>query len=302
MNKCGIVFLNTNDGARTARLINCIKDYKSIARIIIVDNCSNDNSLELLSPYVNERIEIVKTDRNKGYSYGNNIGIKKLLEYDDIDIIGIANTDVEFSSDLISKLMVDFEKNDQYGMLAGLQLTPENEIACHPFWGLKDTWKSYLYAKLGCLALLSRIFRIYPDQKYISERAKNTAIFEVGTVEGSFFLIRRKLFEDIGLFDDNVFLYCEEDIIGIKMKKTQYITCVDPRVSYIHYGGQTTKTLFTNVRKIKLENESKHYYLKTYVSDNPLVLFIDRVISSIYVFETHLRNFRNKYLRRGSQK
>lgn len=288
--KCGIVFLNTNDGERLNKLIEHIKQYNSIHRIVIVENCSTDGSYELLKRHLNEKVDIVKTDANKGYSYGNNAGIRKLSEYDDVDIIGIANTDVEFEEELVSKIIRDFEFNPDIGILTGIQVTSQGNVAGHPFWGVTTSGMGWLYKRLGFLSIARRVFKIYPDKRYVKRKLNKKGIVEVGVVEGSLFFIRAKLFEKIGYFDDNVFLYCEEDIIASKMNKTRFKTAVDSDVSYIHYGGQTTKVLFTNIGKVKLENRSNQYFLSTYLTKNPLVLVAHLIISSLIVFETHIRN------------
>lgn len=292
-----MVILNTNDGERTDRLISNIKGYHSLSRIVIVDNCSEDNSYEILKRHKSSQIDIVQTDANLGYSYGNNVGIKKLLAYDDVDIIAIANTDVEFREELVEKILEDFEANEKYGVLAGLQLVPGGNESTHPFWKCKTTVKDFLLWRIGQLFIFRRVFHINPDFHYIKEkRSNNNRIFQVGAVEGSLFFIRAELFKSIGLFDENLFLYWEEDIIGKKILKTKYCVCVDPTVSYIHYGGQTTKRLFSDTKKKKIENRSSSYYLKTYISNNVLIIILNHIISGFIVLESYLRNAREKLM------
>lgn len=301
--KCGIVILNTNDGERTDRLVSSIKGYHSLSRIVIVDNCSKDNSYEILKRHRSPKIDIVQTDVNKGYSYGNNVGIKKLLAYNDVDIIGIANTDVEFGEELVRKILEDFEANEQYGVLAGLQLAPGGKESSHPFWGCKATVRDFLLRRIGQLFIIGRVFHINPDTHYIKEQLNNNeTIFQVGAVEGSLFFIRTELFKTMGLFDDNVFLYWEEDIISNKILKTKYCVCVDPTVSYIHYGGQTTKKLFSNIKKVKLANKSSSYYLKTFISNNVLIILLNCIISELIVFEVYLMTLGGKLIRRIGKK
>ena len=287
MNKVGIVFLNYNDGERTLRLVDSIKNYESIRKIVIVDNCSTDNSCELLRHAVQEKVDVVGTEQNKGYSYGNNVGINKLLETNDVSIVGIANTDIEFKEDFILKIKKDFDKHPDWGIITGLQLSPKGTVAMHPFWAVKKTWTSFIYERLGNLYFLGKMFKIHPDYDYAQEKlGKAETVFEVGTVEGSLFFIRKELFERIGFFDENLFLYCEEDVIGIKVSRTPFKIIVDSEVKYIHFGGETTKAAFSSVKKVRIMNRSKHYYLKTYVSHNIIVSMLHRIISLTIVVET----------------
>ena len=56
--KIGIVILNYNDSQTTIELLERIKNYKIFTLIVIVDNCSNDNSMEVLKKYENSKIKL----------------------------------------------------------------------------------------------------------------------------------------------------------------------------------------------------------------------------------------------------
>ena len=75
MSKIGMVILNYNDYETTSNYIDMIKNYKSINYIVVVDNNSTDGSYEKLSKINSNKIKVIKTDKNKGYAYGNNFGI-----------------------------------------------------------------------------------------------------------------------------------------------------------------------------------------------------------------------------------
>ena len=93
------IIINYNTSKLTKRLVKNIKDYKSISKIIIVDNASTDNSYKTLKKLENERIEVIKADTNKGFSAGMNIGVKRAIElYGKCDII-LSNTDIVISSE-----------------------------------------------------------------------------------------------------------------------------------------------------------------------------------------------------------
>ena len=74
--KTGIVILNYNDSENTIKMIEQIKDYKCFSKIVIVDNCSTDDSVEKITPYIRNHIVLLEAKKNKGYASGNNIGLK----------------------------------------------------------------------------------------------------------------------------------------------------------------------------------------------------------------------------------
>ena len=58
--KTGIIILNYNDYENTLKIIDMIKDYKCLKKIIIVDNASTDDSFNHLKPLENNKITIIK--------------------------------------------------------------------------------------------------------------------------------------------------------------------------------------------------------------------------------------------------
>lgn len=78
--KISIIILNYNSYEMSLHLINMIKDYKFLNHIIVVDNNSAGNDFELLKAISSDKIVVLKSPENKGYSYGNNIGINWSLE------------------------------------------------------------------------------------------------------------------------------------------------------------------------------------------------------------------------------
>ena len=111
MLKCGIVILNYNDYKRTIANVNRISLYKNLTKIVVVDNCSTDDSIEQLSKLESQKCKLIVSKENKGYAAGNNIGAKYLVECLGVDIVFICNPDVEISEDVIDGLLNAFEKN-----------------------------------------------------------------------------------------------------------------------------------------------------------------------------------------------
>ena len=77
--KTGIVILNYNDYETTLKCLQPILDYKNIDYIIVVDNCSTNDSYDQLAKHRNDRWILLRSPSNGGYAKGNNIGINYLL-------------------------------------------------------------------------------------------------------------------------------------------------------------------------------------------------------------------------------
>lgn len=89
---------------------DCIKsiykqDYDQKKRIILLDNASSDNTVEYVTKNFPD-IELIAEAKNHGFARGNNIGIRKALEDDDIGYVALLNTDARLAPDWTGKLVV----------------------------------------------------------------------------------------------------------------------------------------------------------------------------------------------------
>ena len=86
--KLALIVVNYNDIIDTKRYITKVQQYQIIDKIVVVDNKSTEpqNSFELLKQLENKKVDVIQTEKNGGYTYGNNFGIDYLKskneEYD----------------------------------------------------------------------------------------------------------------------------------------------------------------------------------------------------------------------------
>ena len=136
-----LITLNYNDYETTSKFVDSIKNYKSLDLIVVVDNNSSDDSYKKLKMLENKKIIVLKSDKNGGYGYGNNIGIKYVEErYKNANVI-ISNPDIEFKEDVVTKLISDLDNNDKYAVV-GLVINTHGKIS--KAWKLTNGFKELL--------------------------------------------------------------------------------------------------------------------------------------------------------------
>lgn len=281
--KIGIVILNYNDYQTTLKLVNNICSYSSIDHIVVVDNNSSNNSFNILSEQ-NCGYTLLKSTENKGYASGNNIGIRYLLDHHNIDILGIVNPDIHFSNEFIYGIKKSFENNPDYAIITGLQMKPNGEISKRAFWQDLD-FKRLIISNSPVLSKIDNIVCNYISKKLQT----NEALISVPVVEGCCFFINAKDMQKIGLFDENTFLFCEEDILAKKIHKIGKKIGVNKNLKFIHAHSTTIKKALSQLKSTKIMLASKRYLLKNYISTNVLlnilfkITFITCLIEQLFI-------------------
>lgn len=279
--KLGIVILNYNDYKTTLKLINHIKYYDEIDNIVVVDNKSTNNSLEMLKESNDNTWYLITSSENKGYASGNNIGIKYLIDNFNVDIIGIVNPDIMFSNDFICEIKKSFEKYyEEYAIITGLQLKPDGNISKRAFWK-ELNFKRLLVSNSYILSKIDNIFNNYIEKKIKEDKE----IIDVSVVEGCCFFINASDMKKIGFFDENTFLFCEEDILAKKIKKIDKKIGVNKKITFIHNHSTTIKKALSEVKINRLIVKSKKYFLNKYITNNIIANFLFKITSDMSLLE-----------------
>lgn len=256
-----IIVLNYNDGDTTINYINSIKKYKIIDKIIVVDNNSTDNSFEKMKKLKDNNIDIIKSDSNKGYAYGNNFGYRYLKEkYGEFKYVCISNPDVIVEESAIKKCINFLDKNEDYAACAP-RMYDRNDNA-HRLSGWKE--RSLKNDIRDSSDFLTHLTKKSHEEMYEKDYFDKKPFRNVDALAGSFFVVNCKIFEEVGLFDEKTFLYYEEDILFKKIRNINYKLAVLTDTKFNHMEAVTVSKNINSKKKFKIMQKSKRYYHKTY--------------------------------------
>lgn len=269
--KNGIVIVNYNDYKTTKRLIDNIKDYKVFDKIVIVDNKSSDNSLKELKKLENKRIVVIDSGKNKGYSYALNVGCKYLIDkYKECKII-VSNSDIIIQSENDIKDLFELVKGKN--VIVGPTIIEGNNL--NRGWIVPKPMDDVAMNILGLYKKYQKRHLMYQDSYY------NKDISKVGTVSGCFFAISSKHLEEMGYFDENVFLYYEENIMGVKTKDLGKNIIVANNIDVIHDHAVSIDKSLKRIKKYDILKNSQYYFEKTYNHASKGELFLLKLTSKI---------------------
>ena len=285
-----VVILNYNTFDDTVTCVDSIKRFTSGVsyRIYIVDNASPDKSGVLLAAkYKDEsNIDVLVSEKNKGFSGGNNIGIRAALK-DGFDFVYLLNSDILLENDAFA-LMQEHLESDEGIAIVGPSIVdsvgnytqfarPGVNLAMY-FAG-----RRLFHTLLPQLGKSLRHFKFSQDEDFAFE----------GMLNGCCFGIRADFIREHNCLDENVFMYYEEDILAHVLKKSGKKALIVSKAKIIHNEGVATKKsgsdrmLFTRFYRWT----SVLYVLKNYAGANPLIC---RAISLMNVMEWHILSLRNR--------
>lgn len=258
----GIVILNYNEWELTINCIRYIRENCSIPyRIYVVDNASPKRASKVQSDFfeASNDCKLIVNVSNKGYSAGNNVGIKNAID-DNCSHIIISNNDIIFKKDSIETLKNYLDNNMNYGIVGPKVFRPDGSIQ-----EINMRCKMTMSGKYKYIIRntpLGFIGKKFVNEFHVQEKDVNKT-FDVYAVSGCCFMMSLDVAKQIYPLDENVFLYEEENIIGHKMealnKKTAYV--VESEV--IHLGGASTDGLSSFSYACFVRSEQ--YYCKTYL-------------------------------------
>ena len=219
--------------------------------VIVVDNSESGISENKLK--YPRGIRYIKSPRNVGYGAGNNLGERQAKgEY-----IFILNPDTELSPKALDNLVSFLDKHKDVAIVAPNLIHETGKV----FEDIGTSALTPLRAIFG-LSFINKVFsRNRISRGYWLKDIPKNKMREVDVVPGSAFLIRKSIFEKIGGFDENFFLYFEENDLCKRVKDLGYKIYMIPEAEVIHYwkpaeGGEKHKKIF---EKSRFYHFKKHF-------------------------------------------
>ena len=189
------VVLNWNDSVSTTRCVDSLLKFTCTDMIVIVDNCSDDNSKVIFREkykYEN-KVETVENSVNSGYAGGNNFGIQYCLEKYYFDAIWVVNNDSYVEADALTP-MVDLLIERPNNFVGSVIVNSDSEtLEC--------------FGGGVCYPLLGKT-RLFMKGKSIGDALSVTSMPDY--VMGCSMLVPKQLLKDVGLMDEVYFMYSEE--------------------------------------------------------------------------------------------
>jgi len=277
-----IIIVNWNTKDLLKKCLESIFRYEKNVNheLIVIDNASTDGSSEMISELKikNQKLKVILNEKNLGFAKAVNQGIK----LSEGKYILLLNPDTEIRENTLKKMIRFMEEHFRVGICGGKILNPDGSI--QPSVRRFPSLMSQIFVLLKCHHFLKNFL---PIKKYFSLDFDYSKTQEVEQVMGAFFMMRRELIAEIGLFDENFFLWFEEVDFCRRAKTAGWQIYYFSEAEVIHQRAAS----FRQVLPLKNQwqfNKSLLYYFKKHHSFfsyivllffQPLSLFLSFITS-----------------------
>jgi len=236
-----IIIVNYNTRKILKQCLESIYKFedKKIFEIIIIDNCSEDNSIEyienLKASYKN--ITAVYLQSKTSFSASNNIG----FELSKGDYILIMNPDIIFIEPLLEKLINDLNKNERLAVVCPLLIGTDGKFQRNYFQRYPTLLQFiFFYSILGNFSLrFPFLINRYQENGDININSNSLEFAE--QIPCAFFFTKRNIFEEVGEMDESFLLFFEDVDLSYQINK-KYKLAVDTSLKVKHLGGASFKS------------------------------------------------------------
>lgn len=196
-------------------------------KAIVVDNASSDGSREMVAERFPE-VKLISNTQNPGFAYANNQALRQCSS----ELVLLLNADTVVKPGAI-EILVDFmDKNPDVGICGARLLNPDGslQVSAYPEPTLtREFWRLFHLDKLW-------FYGTYPMENWNHDEPR-----KVDILKGACLLIRSEALEDVGLFDEDYFIYSEDMDLCTRMQNSGWSLYWMPTAEIIHFGGQSTQ-------------------------------------------------------------
>jgi hypothetical protein len=229
------------------------------AKVVTVDNNSADESVTILSNWIEEnnasdKVKLIASENNSGFSGGNNVGLKAIKA----DYYLLLNSDTLLRKGSIVKLLDTAKQNPDAGLISPrLEWKDETpQESCFRF--------HTPFSELISSAATSVVTRIFSSYIVAQPVVKNSDYYQWTSF--ACVLIRSEVLEHSGLMDDGFFMYYEDVEFCYRAKKNGWRILNVPEARVVHLRGgsspvKSNKKLRKRLPRYYYESRTRYFYL-----------------------------------------
>jgi N-acetylglucosaminyl-diphospho-decaprenol L-rhamnosyltransferase len=250
-----VIFVTYNTATLLPEVMEALRRAtgKLSVRTVFVDNASRDDSVALIRSRFSDCV-LIANEANVGFGRANNQALPLAMGR----YVLLLNTDAFVSPDTLEKTVAYMDVHPRCGIL-GVKLVGRD--------GEPQPSARYFPTPLNLFLARTGLNQIFRGARMIDDPSWDHASARVcDWVPGCYYLVRRQLIEQVGLFDARYFLYYEEIDHCFAAKKAGWDVVCYPATTVVHIGGESAKSdgpITRSGRQLEaLKIESEHLFFR----------------------------------------
>ena len=272
--KVAVIILNYNSSSDSRKCVSFLKRQKRVElEIIIVDNASNSYDRDAVALFCQiENCTFIAAEENRGYNAGNNVGLRYAVAKG-YKYAMVVNPDMEFPQKNYISLMLQQIERDEKIVVMGTDIIGPDGIHQNPMKPEGDWTSSFDW-----ITAIWKNRKIKDAHDFIDNYQESHYCHKLS---GCCILLRLNFIREIGYFDENVFLYCEEAILGRQVEMYHKRMYYDSELQAIHRHIKKEKS--DPVLRLKAWKRSRQYYLTKYSQYGKIEETLSLISLKIYI-------------------
>ena len=283
--KVAVIIVSYNTSALLCGCLRSLQDVTLPLRILVVDNASKDDTVDLVQAYFRD-VQLIGLGKNVGFAAANNIGLRECGFSDGQtpestslssqsalpEFVLLLNPDTTVHPGAIEALVAFLQAHPRVGLVGPQLLNPDG------------TWQP---AAFRFPTLLMSLFEVFPPGECLPGRWYNSWAHgrypqtptpsPIDHPLGACMLVRREVLPQVGLLDERYFIYCEELDWCWRIRQAGWAIWQVPQAQVTHVGGAATsqvhEQMFGALHQSRLIFLQRHY-APNFVRAHRLITFI----------------------------
>jgi GT2 family glycosyltransferase len=267
-----VIIVNWKSAAYLDRCLQSIVDKTGgiTYEIIVVDNASYDGS-EAVARRYGAAVRFVQSNENVGFAKANNLGFR----HSNGRILLFLNPDTEVARDSLARMHHRLLRLSDAGALGCRILNPDGTVQTSCIQAFPTIANQFFDADwLRRLTPRSRLWGMAP----LFDPAVGAA--EVEAISGACLMVHRAVFEQVGLFSTEYFMFAEDIDLCFKVRQAGFKNYYSGEATIVHYGGGSTRQAGRSLSSAVLVRESIRRFLKKFRGEAYSRAFVGSVATS----------------------
>jgi GT2 family glycosyltransferase len=243
------------------------------SEIIVIDNASTDGSCEMIKERFPE-VYLIENKENLGFPKGNNIGVEKAKG----DYICILNPDTVIAEDTFEKILQFAKNQNELGIIGCKMIDGSGLFLPESKRGVPTPWVAF--------TKVAGLYKYFPKStlfnQYYLQHIPQSSTQKVPILTGAFMFLKRQLYQEVGGFDQDCFMYSDDVDLSYLVTKKGFSNYYFADTTIIHYKGESTQK---DVLYMKRFQEAMTFFYKKHFNQSYLFTFFMKIGIKLFAFK-----------------